>query len=55
MCVVAKFNAINISHLESNGGGKGTIEFRQHQGTLNNLKLKNFVFLDCDSCRLFTP
>ena len=38
-----KFNAINISHLESNGGGKGTIEFRQHQGTLNNTKLKNFV------------
>jgi hypothetical protein len=38
-----KFNAINISHIESNGGGKGTIEFRQHQGTLNNTKLKNFV------------
>ena len=38
-----KFNAINISHLESNGGGKGTIEFRQHQGTFNNTKLKNFV------------
>ena len=38
-----KFNAINISHIESNGGGKGTIEFRQHQGTLNNTKLKNFI------------
>ena len=38
-----KFNAINISHLESNGGGKLTIEFRQHQGTFNNVKLKNFV------------
>ena len=38
-----KFNAINISHLEEDRGGKGTIEFRQHQGTLSTLKLKNWI------------
>jgi len=45
--ISGKFNAINLTniHISSNGKieGKGTIEFRQHQGTLSTEKLKNWV------------
>jgi len=37
-----KFNAINLLNYNINGG-KGTIEFRQHQGTLNSTKMRNWV------------
>jgi len=37
-----KFNAINLLNYNINGG-KGTIEFRQHQGTLSSVKMKNWV------------
>jgi len=45
--ISGKFNAINLTniHISSNGKieGKGTIEFRQHQGTLSTEKLKNWI------------
>jgi len=37
-----KFYAINVSNF---GSGKQTIEFRQHQGTLNADKIRNWVML----------
>ena len=45
--ISGKFNAINLTNIQlaPNGKiqGKGTIEFRQHQGTLSTEKLKNWI------------
>jgi len=40
--ISGKFNAINLLNYNINGG-RGTIEFRQHQGTLNSTKIKNWI------------
>ncbi len=40
--ISGKFNAINLLNYAIDGG-RGTIEFRQHQGTLNSTKIKNWI------------
>ena len=42
-----KFNAINVSTYNT----YGTIEFRQHQGTLSSIKMSNWVMLLCNMIR----
>ena len=41
-CINGKFYSVNLSNIDIRNQ-KGTIEFRQHQGTVNNTKLKNWI------------